>query len=51
LTKKTMTLEIGEDYLILKKTPKCCIKDCDDYGTDGMCTLLMCKKHYDQGRD
>lgn len=33
------------------KNPKCCIKGCNEYGTHGLCTLRMCKKHHDQARD
>ena len=49
---KTRTvLEPKGDYLILQPTPKCSIKGCDEYGTESMCTLPMCKNHFKKARD
>jgi len=39
------------DIVIFEKTPKCCIKNCDDYGSKGMCSLKMCDKHFNMARD
>lgn len=47
---KTILVPVGQVFKI-KKMPKCCIKGCNEDGTEGMCTLLMCKKHHRQATD
>lgn len=47
---KTVLEPVGE-VIKIKKVPKCCIKGCDEDGTEGLCTLLMCKPHYRKAKD
>lgn len=52
--KRTKTREVLEpigDYIVLEKSPKCQIKGCNEYGTEMMCTLPMCKEHFKKARD
>lgn len=47
---KTVLEPVGE-IIKIKKVPKCCIKGCTKDGTEGLCTLLMCKDHHRKARD
>ena len=44
-------VDIGDVVLKIVKSPKCCIKECDSYGTKGVCGLKMCDKHHNQATD
>jgi len=46
-----ITLQVGDDYITITKAKLCCIKECDQYATEHLCMLGMCKKHHNEMRD
>lgn len=44
-------IELGDDVIEIKKSKLCCIKECNEYATENLCTLGMCKKHHNQMKD
>jgi len=52
--RKGKTREVLEpvgEYIVLNPTAKCSIKGCNEYSTERMCTLPMCKAHFKKARD
>jgi len=44
-------VETGDDTIEIKKAKPCCIKDCNEYATENLCSLAMCKGHFNASRD
>ena len=50
--KQKLVYELKDSNLIeIVKSKKCSIKECDDYATENMCRIGMCKKHYREAKD
>lgn len=44
-------LEVRGDIIQIIKAQRCCIKGCDEYATERLCSLGMCRNHHNQARD